>query len=110
MQRGRRGHRSLEQNLGYSTPIHRVAWSPNGTQIAGGADNGELYVWDADNGTLVQRLLGHQGPIKSVAWSPHGMWLVSAGRGTEIAELIVWDARRGERMQTIAGTPGLSMR
>jgi WD40 repeat protein len=35
------------------------------------------------------------------------MWLVSAGRGTEIAELIVWDARRGERMQTIAGHPGI---
>jgi WD40 repeat protein len=64
-------------------------------------------VWDADNGTLVQRLLGHQGPIKSVAWSPDGMWLVSAGRARESAELIVWDARRGDRMQTIAGHPGI---
>src|SRR5258708_30655590 len=44
-------------------------------------DDGNVYVWDASDGTLLQRLAGHQGVVTSVAWSPDGRRLAAGGRG-----------------------------
>lgn len=92
------------RNLGY--PIRRVAWSPDGRQLAGSGDNGDVYLWDASDGILLQRLVGHRGAIKSVAWNSDGTRLASGGSGIEGGELIVWDVLRGERVQTLVGHPG----
>jgi WD40 repeat protein len=81
----------------HPTPIRRLAWSPDGMQLAGGGDNGLVYLWDA-NGTLLHWLSGHERGIKSLAWSPDGSRLASAGGGKENGELFVWDANRGERL------------
>ena len=65
------------------TLIRRVAWSPDGTRLVGGGDDGYVYLWDAADGTQQQRLVGHDGTVMSVAWSPDGMRLASGGGGRE---------------------------
>ena len=35
------------------TWIRHVAWSPDGTRLVGGGDDGHVYVWDASDGTLL---------------------------------------------------------
>src|SRR5204862_411220 len=82
-----------------STSIRRVAWSPNGTRVVGGGDDGHVYLWDASDGMQLLRLVGHHGAVTSVAWSPDGMRLASGGgQGQgEGGELIVWDAHSGQR-------------
>ncbi len=92
------------RNIGY--PIRRVAWSPDGKLLAGAGDDGDVYLCDAGDGGLVQRLIGHQGAIKSVAWSSDGTLLVSGGTGREGGELFVWDVQSAERVYTLAGHPG----
>src|SRR6266516_4147580 len=52
------------------TWIRQVAWSPDGTRVVGAGDDGNVYLWDASDGTLLHRLPGHQGVVTSVAWSP----------------------------------------
>jgi WD40 repeat protein len=88
-----------------ATRIRRVAWSPDGTRLAGGDDDGYVYLWNARDGTQ-QRLAGHGGAVMSVAWSPDGMRLASAGSGREGGELFVWEAYSGERVQVLAEHPG----
>jgi WD40 repeat protein len=82
-----------------------VAWSPDGTQLAGGGDDGTLYVWDAIDGTLLRQMAGHHSMVTRVAWSLDGTRLVSGSGGKEGGELFVWDAQRGERLHSLAGHP-----
>jgi WD40 repeat protein/transcriptional regulator with XRE-family HTH domain len=86
----------------FPTLIRPVAWRPDGKQLAGGGDDGTVYVWDAKEGTPprtpVQRLSGHHSLIRSVAWSPSGARLVSSSGGTDGGELFVWDPESGERV------------
>jgi WD40 repeat protein len=86
------------------TWIRRVAWSPDGTRLVGGGDDGHVYVWDAADGTQLERLAGHQGGITSVAWSPDGSRLASAGSG----EVLVWEMQSGQAVRALAPHPGVA--
>jgi WD40 repeat protein len=85
--------------------IRRVAWSPNGAMLAGGGEDGVVYVWD-DEGLLLQRLIQHQGTVTSVAWSPDGAMLASASGGA-YGELFIWDVKYGQCVGSFTGHPKL---
>jgi len=93
-----------------STWIRRVAFSPDGTRLVGGGDDGHVYVWDASDGRLLQRLAGHHGGVTSVAWSPDGSRLASGGSGQgqgDSGELLVWDAHSGKPVHAFVRHPGV---
>ncbi len=65
-----------------------LAWSPDGTCLAAGNDDGSVYLWEGTDGTPRKRLQGHHGSVNKVVWSPDGTQLVS---GSSSGELFVWD-------------------
>jgi WD40 repeat protein len=66
----------LDRRLG----LH-VAWSPDGTRVTSGGDDGSVCLWEAADGTLLQQLSEHHGMAASVVWSSDGVRLASAGSG-----------------------------
>ena len=70
-----------------------VAWSPDGTRLVGGGEDGSVYLWESANGTRLQRLSGHRGWTYSVVWSPDGTRLASGSGGEGGVELFVWDVQ-----------------
>jgi WD40 repeat protein len=60
-------------------PILSVAFSPDGSKIAVGAEVGPVRVYDAETGDLVASCSGHQGGIYSVQFVPDGSSVVAAG-------------------------------
>src|SRR5207253_2484233 len=74
----------------HPTRIRRVAWSPDGTRLASGGEDGSLYVWKASDGTLLQRLQGHRGVVYGVVWSPDGTRLASGGGSRGSGEVVLW--------------------
>jgi WD40 repeat protein len=62
----------------------------------GGSEDGNVYVWNASDGTQFLQLPGHHGIVTSVAWSPDGTWLASGGSGREGGELFVWEVQCGD--------------
>ncbi len=72
--------------------VRSVAWSPDGTRLATGADDGKARVWDVATGK--DTALDHGGAaVHSVAWSPDGTRLATrAGDG----KARVWDVATGK--------------
>ena len=65
-----------------------MAYSPDGTQIVSGGDDGTVRVWDAQSGEELRQFTGHTGPVNAVAYSPDGMQIVSASNDQTVR---VWD-------------------
>ena len=90
----------------HPTSIRRVAWSPDGTQLASCGDDGNLCLWEA-SGALIKRWQAHGGAVIGIAWKPDGKQIASVGGRGNSGEMFVWDVEHGERVQTFVGHPGI---
>jgi Prp8 binding protein len=55
---------------GFEKEMLRCGWDRCGTRIAAGSGEGEVLVWDADDGELLFRLTGHTGCVNDVKFCP----------------------------------------
>ena len=69
-------------------PIHSVAFSTEGTQLASGGENGEINLWDVATGTKSATLIGHRSRVTTVAFSRDGKMLAS---GSHRGAVNLWD-------------------
>ncbi len=76
---------------GIKGTLYAVALSPDGSTVACGGVEGEIYVFQRDSGKMVQRLRGLPNIITHLAYSPDGRWLVAALGGQQGIRL--FDAR-----------------
>ncbi|KAF9239102.1 WD40-repeat-containing domain protein [Melanogaster broomeanus] len=77
----------------HTWPIRTVAYSPDGKQIATGADNGLIVIWHSKTGDMLRQLQGYTKPVYSVSFSHSGSRLVS---GSQDTTLCIWDTTSGE--------------
>ncbi len=63
-------------------PVVVVAFSADGRYLASGGTDGEVRVWNAEDGKQVAKLDGHAGRVLGLAFSPDGaaLWTASADR------------------------------
>eukprot|EP01089_Gocevia_fonbrunei_P011934 TRINITY_DN2677_c0_g1_i1.p1 TRINITY_DN2677_c0_g1~~TRINITY_DN2677_c0_g1_i1.p1 ORF type:complete len:436 (+),score=66.54 TRINITY_DN2677_c0_g1_i1:516-1823(+) len=48
--------------------------------VASGSDDGNVYIWQRNHGTLLEMLQGHKGPVSAVCWNPRNPYqFASAG-------------------------------
>lgn len=89
-------------NPATSTPYWTtgVAFSPDGTLIAVGAIDANVYVLNAASGALERTLEGHNDLItfRGVAFSPNGSMLATASNDGNVR---LWDARTGAERGTL---------
>jgi DNA-binding beta-propeller fold protein YncE len=91
-----RSLRSPATNGGEGARPHltRIAFSPDGRQVAGGEEDGTVHVWAAATGQLLRRL-SHGDWVTGLAFGPGGARLATAG---EDGFVRVWDAGTGHRI------------
>jgi WD40 repeat protein len=68
--------------------VSSAVYSPDGSLIAIGDDDGIIRLWSAVLGELVAELDGHSGRVSSIDFDPTGRRLVSGGSDTKA---LVWD-------------------
>jgi len=61
--------------------VRVVTWSPNGTMLASGANDGFLFTWNLND--VVQLQIRPGDRVRALAWSPDGQQL-AAGIGTRV--------------------------
>ncbi|MBI1746580.1 MAG: choice-of-anchor D domain-containing protein [Acidobacteria bacterium] len=85
---------------GHRSAVRTVAWSPDGSQLASGANDGEIRVWAAESGELVQALAAHTEEVTSVAWSGDGQRLATASMDRTVK---IWDTKSWQVVGELRG-------
>jgi WD40 repeat protein len=77
------------------TYLLTATWNPTAgsTLLAGGGNNGVIYIWDASKDLLPvdqkDPPASIKSPVKALAWSVDGQWLAAAYNDTN-ASIVVW--------------------
>ena len=92
---------------GYTVPINSVAFSPDGTRVAVGDNQGGL-LWNVGTGTLIGTLAGKR--VESVTFSPDGR-TIAGGHNLvhDSAPLTLWDGSTGAFKEALHPTERLIM-
>ncbi|MEY4917165.1 MAG: hypothetical protein RL616_1078, partial [Verrucomicrobiota bacterium] len=90
------------QKLETPTRVYAVAWSPDGTRLAGSTEDGDVYLWDKASGSA-RILRGHSEPCVRLTFSPDGKLLASGSRDGTTR---FWDVAQGQTL--VVATEGLA--
>lgn len=88
---------------GNGAPFTSLAFSPDGTLLAAGSGDGQVYVWRFPAGTLLYKLDAHEKEVTSMAFSPDGWRLATASRDGTVK---FWGAESGTFFSTLLDDPG----
>ncbi len=67
-----------------------IVFSPDGTTLVSGNDNGSISLWDANKLALLQTISAHTSSVREVKFSRDGRILASVGKD---GSLKLWDAK-----------------
>jgi WD40 repeat protein len=91
--------------------LYAVAFSPDGKTLAGGDLAGNLYLWDAASGVLLNSLKGEMGQVFDIDFSPDGKQVaygVNDGGMMPTGAVRLWDPFSDappRKFQITGGTP-----
>jgi WD40 repeat protein len=78
-----------------------LAWSPDGSYLAGAFYEGLVRIWDTRSGRMVLSLVGNEAFISDVEWSPDGRYLATQAFDNSIR---LWEAGTGKQLLTLPGS------
>jgi WD40 repeat protein/class 3 adenylate cyclase len=99
-------YRLQSELIGHVDTVNDVTWSPDGTRMASGSNDGTLRIWDAKTHSQLLQISAHPASsvytagVSKVAWSLDGTRIATAGTEGKVK---VWDAVTGEQLAEFSG-------
>lgn len=90
--------------VSHTQEVCGLKWSPNGMQLASGANDNTVCIWDAQSGNRWaprHRLTQHNAAVKALAWCPWQTNLLATGGGTADRHLRFWNSMTGSCVNSI---------
>jgi WD40 repeat protein len=80
-----------------------VAFSPDGSMLVAGYDDGALRIWDSKTGAVLRVIAAHKNSVLDVTFSPDGQALASGGYDNLVR---TWDVATGTQLRELDGHRG----
>jgi WD40 repeat protein len=94
----------LNDQSNESTIPESITFSPDGSLLAIGSNDGRVLVWRIEDGSLLYTLDEHRGYVRGVAFSPDGQLLATASFDQTIK---LWRVADGALLHTVAVPHGI---
>lgn len=78
--------------------IQNIAYSKDGSMLAGGGFMGVVKLWDMKTHQLIKKFTGHVGGIYGTSFSPDGKLIASCGMDLTLR---IWDVASGDEIKRI---------
>ena len=85
-----------------ATPLHAVAFSPDGARLACGGQSGEIRLFDTETGKRLATVPAGNGPIFALAFHPKENWIAAAGADGQVR---FYDTTDGTLVKTFPAVP-----
>ena len=86
--------------LGHSSGVNAVAFSPDGKLALSGSDDKTLKLWEIKSGREIRSFTGHSDSVWTVAFSPDGKLALS---GSLDKTLKLWEVSSGHEIRSFTG-------
>jgi eukaryotic-like serine/threonine-protein kinase len=83
--------------------VFGLAYSSDGRFVAGGTRDGQIAIYDTQNGRLHCKFAGHTGMVWSVAFSGDGKWLAT---GDADGRIYIWEVTTQKQLLEFTGHDG----
>ena len=84
----------------HDSSVLTIAFSPCSKQLASGAEDGSIRIWNLDNFQCIKVLTHHKKAVNSLRFSPNGQFLASASWDNTIK---LWDIQTFDEIATMTG-------
>jgi WD40 repeat protein len=84
----------------HDSSVLSIAFSPCNKQLASGAEDGSIRLWNLDNFQCIKVLAHHEKAVNSLRFSPNGKFLASASWDNTIK---LWDLQAFDEITTLTG-------
>jgi cell division cycle 20, cofactor of APC complex len=86
---------------GHTQEICGLKWSPNGQQLASGANDNTLKIWELRTTAPRFDLRHHTAAVKAIDWCPWKQDLLASGGGTADRSIRFWNTQTGTCLDNI---------
>ena len=91
--------KSVGKLSGNTESVRSIAFSPDGSILAGGFDN-TIRIWDTRTGKWKKSLIVHKGSVRTLTFSPNGEILAS---GNSDKNIRLWETKKWKHIATLSG-------
>ncbi|RKP27270.1 WD40-repeat-containing domain protein [Syncephalis pseudoplumigaleata] len=92
----------IKELAGHSGEICGLRWSPSNTQLASGANDNRVFIWDRRRAmSELWQFKEHTAAVKAIAWSPHQEGLLATGGGSQDGHIRFWNTLSGTALNCV---------